>query len=199
MTEISGEAYVSTLSSDSGQGYGLDLGLGLQMPGGWTLGLVVDNLYTKINWAGNVEANEFRVTAADINVFNSDIATSVADTDTTYVGDPYSTTLPRRVRLGGSKQFGSLSVAMDYTQGFENRGTTSKTPQINAGVELWPTGHVQPRLGASNGGASGAGVSAGLGLRLGPWRIDLAAVSRGGLNPNKTKGVGFAAGSSLVF
>jgi hypothetical protein len=199
MTEISGEAFVSTLSSDSGQGMGVDLGLGLQTPGGWTFGLVMDNLYTKLTWSGNVEANEFRVTAADINVFNENIDSAVADTDTTFAGDPYETNLPRRVRLGASRVSGPAAWAVDYVQGFEDRGNASKSPQFNAGVEFWPTGHVQPRLGGTLGGAIGSGVSAGLGLRLGPWHLDLAAVSRGDINPNQTKGVGFAAGSSLMF
>jgi hypothetical protein len=199
MTEISGEAFVSTLSSDGGQGYGVDLGLGLQTPGGWTLGLVVDNIYTKMTWDGNVEANEFRVTASDINLMNEDLEASVADMDTTYAAGTYETTLPRRLRVGAANRFGPLALAVDYTQGFEDRGTTSTTPQFNAGLELWSTGFIQPRLGASTGGAVGTGVSAGLGLRLGPWRVDMAAVSRGGMSAGETKGVGFAAGSSLVF
>jgi hypothetical protein len=199
MTEISGEAFVSTLSSDSGQGFGVDLGLGLQTPGGWTLGLVLDNAYTQLNWEGNVEVNEFRVTAANINVMNEDLDSAVADTDTSFAGTGYTTELPRKLRMGAAKKFGSMAVAVDYTQGFEDRGTTSTSPQFNAGVELWSGGNFQPRLGASAGGAIGGGVSAGMGLRLGPWCIDLAAVSRGGLNPNQTKGVGFAAGSTLVF
>jgi hypothetical protein len=198
-TEIIGEAFVSTLSSDGGAGYGLDLGLALQTPAGWHLGLALDNLASSITWNGNVEANELRVSAADINMLNEDLDSAVADSDTTYSGDPYQTSLPRRMRLGAANQFGPLAVAADYIQGFENRGTTSTNPQLNVGVELWPTGNVQPRLGANTGGATGNGVSAGLGLRLGPWRIDMAAVSRGGLNPNNTKGVGFAAGSTLVF
>lgn len=199
ITEISGEAFVSTLSSDSGQGLGLDLGLALQTDGGWTFGAVMDNLYSRINWSGNVEANEFRVTAADLSVFNDNLDGAVANRDTSYTGAPYHTTLPRRVRLGVAKVSGSLSWAADYIQGFANRGTASATPQLNAGVEFRPTGQIQPRLGASFGGAIGSGVSAGLGLRFGPWRVDLAAVARGAVNPSQTKGVGFAAGSSLVF
>lgn len=199
MTEISGEAFVSTKSSDGGMGFGLDLGLGLQTTGGWTLGLVVDNLMTRINWDSHVETNEYRVTASAINVFNGDLDTAVADTDTAYSSLPYQTSLPRRLRLGAANRIGAMAVAVDYIQGFANRGTTSKTPQFNTGLEFWPTGNVQPRLGVSVGGANGAGVSAGLGFRFGPWCLDLAAVSRGGMSPSSTKGLGFAAGSSLIF
>lgn len=199
MTEISGEAYVSTLSSDGGRGFGVDIGLSLQTPGGWSFGLVMDNAYTRLNWNGNVEVNEFRVTADDINVMNDDLGAAVADTDTSFAGLAYQTELPRKLRLGAGRKFGSTAVAVDYIQGFDDRSAVSTTPQFNAGVEMWSGSNFQPRLGATTGGAIGLGVSAGLGLRVGPWCIDLAAVSRGGLNPNQTKGVGFAAGSTLLF
>jgi len=199
MEEISGEAFVSSRSAEGGQGYGLDLGFALQAPRGWTLGLVLDNLYTSINWNQNVEVQQFSVSANDVNMLADDLDAAVADTDTTFAGASYSTSLPRRVRLGAGNRLGSFQVSMDYIQGFENRGTTSTTPQFNAGTEWWLTGIVQPRFGISLGGAAGNGVSAGLGLRFGFWRIDLAAVSRSGLMPGDSKGVGLAVGTSLEF
>ncbi|MCP4292117.1 MAG: conjugal transfer protein TraF [bacterium] len=197
--EISGEAYVSTISSEGGQGYGLDFGLALQAPKGWTLGLSMENLYTNIDWNRNVQANDYRVNAADINALNEDLGEAVANSDTSYAAEGYSTTLPRQLRFGAANRFGSFDVAFDYVQGFENRGITSTTPHFHVGTEWWITGIVQPRFGLSVGGVAGTGASAGLGLKLGFWRVDLAAVSRGGLDPNKTKGVAFAMGSSLEF
>lgn len=199
MEEITGSAYVNTMSSDGGTGYGLDLGLALQAPGGWTVGLSMENLYSNINWDQNVETNEYRVEASDINALNDDFENSVVDSDTTYASEGYSTNLPMQMRLGSANRFGAFDVAFDYVQGFENRGVTSTTPRFHLGTEWWLTGIVQPRFGLSVGGVAGTGASAGLGLKLGFWRIDLAAVSRGGLNPNQTKGVGFAMGTSLEF
>jgi len=199
MTEISGEAFVSTLSSSGGQGYGLDLGLALEMAGGLSVGLVVDNLTTRIDWTGDVEANEFRVNADEINLLNSDLDAAVTDADTTYTGEGYTTHLPRRVRVGAAKAFGAFHVAMDYVQGLETRGTTSTNPLVNAGVEWHLVGALHPRFGASVGGAQGQGLSAGLGMKLGFWRLDLAAMTRSGLKTGDTKGVAFAAGSSLEF
>ena len=90
-------------------------------------------------------------------------------------------------------------MAFDYVQGFENRGVSSTTPRFHVGTEWWLTGMIQPRFGLAVGGVAGTGASAGLGLKLGFWRIDLAAVTKGGLDPNQTKGVAFAAGTSLEF
>lgn len=199
MDEISGQAYVSTISSEGGQGYGLDLGFALQAPKGWTLGLSMENLYTNMTWDKNVQYNEYRVDAAGINALNDDLDNAVVSTDTTYTGASYSTTLPRELRFGAANRFGAFDVAFDYVQGFENRGISSTTPRFHIGTEWWLTGMIQPRFGLSVGGVAGTGASAGLGLKLGFWRIDMAAVSRGGLDPNQTKGVAFAMGTSLEF
>lgn len=199
MDEIAGEAYVSTITSDGGQGYGVDLGLALQTGNGWNLGMSMENLYTTVTWDSNVEFNEYRVDASGINALNDDLDNAVVRSDTTYVAQSYTTTLPQQLRLGAANRFGAFDVAFDYVQGFENRGAASTTPRFHVGTEWWLTGIFQPRIGVSAGGLAGTGASAGLGLKLGYWRVDLAAVSRGELNPNQTKGLAFAMGTSLIF
>lgn len=199
MEEISGEAFVSTLSAKGGQGAGLDLGLAMQLHDSWTLGLALDNLYTDIRWNTDVEAHEFRIDAAEINLTNDNLDDSVADADTTLYGGEYSTSLPRIMRLGAANRFGSFDVAMDYVQGFETRGTASTTPQLNLGAEWGLCTYFMPRAGMRLGGAGGKSIAGGLGLGLGPWKVDLAAMTRGGLTGGTTKGVGFAAGTSLQF
>ncbi len=199
MDQISGEAMVATTSSDGGAGYAFDIGMALQAPGGWTLGLVMDNALSNMNWDSGVERQEYHVSAADLSLTNNDMDRSITDSDTTYAVAGYSTTLPRQLRLGAANRIGAFEVAMDYVQGFENRGLASTSPQFSLGTEWWLTGIVQPRFGISVGGKAGAGASAGLGMRLGFWRLDFAAVTRGGLNPYNTKGIGLAMGSSLEF
>jgi len=199
MDQISGEAMVATTSSDGGAGYAFDIGMALQAPGGWTLGLVLDNAFSNINWSSDVQRQEFHVTVADISLANENMDSAVTNSDTTFSAPGYSTTLPRQLRLGAANRFGAFNVAMDYIQGFENRGLSSTSPQFNLGTEWWLTGIVQPRFGVSVGGKAGTGVSAGLGLRVGFWRLDFAAVTRGGFNPSNTKGIGLALGTSLEF
>ncbi len=199
MTELSGEAYVATESSNGGQGYGLDLGIALQTIGGWHFGLAVDNVLGTINWNQNVERQEMRVTAADVNLLNGDLDAAVADADTTFKTDGYSTTLPRRARLGAAKQFGSFMVAADYVQGLENRGITSTHPLVNAGMEWQLTSYFQPRLGISTGGERGNSATVGVGIKAGPWRLDAAAISRNGMSVGGSKGIGVALGSMLQF
>ena len=104
-----------------------------------------------------------------------------------------------RMRLGGSRNFGSWQLAMDYVQDFQNQGQNATRPLFNVGLEWRLAGWLQPRFGASLGGRAARSVAGGLGLRLGFWQIDMAVVNRGGLAPQDTRGLGFAIGTSLEF
>ena len=199
LEEITGEASVTTLSSEGGRGYGLDLGLAMQTGGGWSFGLVADNLVTDLHWDKFTEINEFTLMAQDINLLNDDLDEALAEADTTYSALSYHTTLPRRLRLGASHQTGSWLMAMDYVQGLENGPGSSTTPQFNTGFELQALSFLQPRFGVCIGGACGTSLAGGLGLRLGFWRLDLAVANRGGLIPGNAKGLVFAAGTMLQF
>ncbi len=199
ISEIAGEAYVATESAQGGQGYGLDLGVALQTAGGWHFGLALDNVVATINWDRDVERREMRLDAADINLMNSDLDAAVSNADTTFAGTGYTTTLPRRARLGAARQFGSFLLAADYVQGFDDRGVTSTSPLVSTGMEWHVSSFFQPRLGLSTGGARGNSASAGVGIKAGPWRIDAAAVTRSGLSAGESKGVGVALGSVLEF
>jgi len=198
MSEITADAHVETMSAEGGRGYGVDVGLVLRTPGGVSVGLSLENAQSSIEWDRNVEYREYRLSAADINLLNSDLDAATTDADTVYTGDPYTTALPRSARLGASTKVGAFVVAADWVQGFEDRGLTSTNPRVLAGVE-WQLGFLQPRLGAATGGGLGNSASAGLGLKVGFWRLDAAAVTRGGMMAGSAKGVGVAIASSLVF
>jgi len=171
----------------------------LQTTGGWDFGLSVDNVLGTINWNGNVERREMRVTVADLNLMNGDLNAAVANADTTYETVGYSTSLPRRARLGAARQFGGFLVAADYVQGFAKRGVTSTRPLFNAGTEWHLSSYFQPRLGLATGGDRGSSATIGLGLKLGPWRLDAAAIARSGVTVGGSKGLGLALGSMLQF
>lgn len=199
LTEISGEAFVATQSSQGGQGFGLDLGLAYHTAGGWAFGLAFDNVLGQINWTEGLERQEMRVTANDVNLLNGDLDKAVADADTTFAGQSYTTHLPQRARLGAARKFGDFVIAADYIQGFADRGVTSTQPLLSTGVEWQLASFFTPRVGLSSGGERGNSASVGLGLKFGPWHIDAAAIARSGLTPGASKGVGVALGSVLQF
>lgn len=198
MTEITADAHVATMSAEGGRGYGVDVGLALRTPAGLSVGLTLENARSRIEWDRNVEVREYRLSAADINLLNSDLDAAVDDADSVYAGGAYTTELPRSARLGAAAKVGSIVVAADWVQGFTDSGLTSTDPRVLAGLE-WQLGFLKPRLGAATGGVPGNSASAGLGVHLGPWHLDAAAVTRGGFKVGDTKGLGVAVASSLVF
>lgn len=195
--EISGDASASAVTSDGGTGYALDLGLSLLTPGGWSFGLAMDNVTSSLTWDGTPERHVFSVSAADLNAGQDDFDTAVVDSDTSYAVATYNTTLPSRLRAGAAHDSGRLLLAADVVQGMRDGAGASTTPRLSVGMEWRPFGLLTPRAGFALGGAAGNAVSGGLGLNLTVLRLDLAVMSRGGFNPNDTRGLAFAAGVQL--
>jgi hypothetical protein len=116
MTDISGEAFVAATTAEGGAGYGVDLGMTWQAPGGWTVGAALDNAFSSLAWNGTVERTELRVTADGINAFADDLDDAVVDSDTTYAVAGYETSLPMRLRLGGAGVSGGLGLQLAFWQ-----------------------------------------------------------------------------------
>lgn len=199
MGGVAGDARASYVTATGGVGWAVDLGLTLQAPRGWTLGLACDNVSSAMDWDGDPERRIWTASADSLNASQEDFDALVADSDTTVAVSPYRTTLPRRLRLGASRACGPLLVALDVAQGLEDRAGTTTRTEFRSGLEWRPCGWLQPRAGAALGGEARRGASAGLGLRVGPWRLDVAAVNRGRFWPRDTKGLGIAAQTRLEF
>jgi len=195
--EISGDASATAVTSDGGTGYALDLGLSLLTPGGWSFGVAMDNVTSSLTWDGTPERHVFSVTAADLNAGQDDFDTAVVDSDTSFAVASYTTTLPSRLRAGAAHDSGRLLLAADVVQGTRDGAGASTTPRFSFGLEWRPFGLLTPRAGFALGGAAGNAISGGLGLNLTVLRLDLAVMSRGGFNPNDTRGLGFAVGMQL--
>lgn len=198
-SEISGEAFAAVVTADGGSGLGVDLGVAWQALNGWTYGLTLDNLVSKMTWSGQVERHEIRVTADDINALNDDLDNAVADTDTTYAVGNFGRGLPRLMRLGAARDLGTVLLAADYAQGFSDRAGASTTPQLNLGVEWRALGWLSPRGGMSLGGAPGFGLAGGMGIDLAWWSFDLAVLHRGGVPGRSPRGLGFGLSSQVHF
>ncbi len=195
MSSIDGEAYASAVVADGGEGYGLDLGLAWQKDG-LALGLVLDNAFSRLDWRGNVERTEYRVV---LDASATALDDALADSDTTYAVNGYSTELPRRLRLGGALDLGSVTLAADLVQGLEDRAGTSTAPLVRLGTEWRPLGALAARIGGATGGELGTAFTAGLGLKAGFWRLDVAALQHGGLGADSGKGLGVGASTRFVF
>lgn len=196
---VSGEAEAVWLTAEGGRGWAGDAGLMLQAPGGWTFGLAADNLAGGVTWDRGVERHVWSARADTLSLADDDLEARIADSDTSYAAGPYRTHLPRRLRLGASREAGPLLLAVDVARDLETRPATPGLTTVSAGLQWSLLSWLQPRVGASLGDPATRGGAVGLGLRLGPWRLDLAARSRGALWGADARGLALAAGSRLEF
>lgn len=199
LEQISGEARASYLTAAGGAGWAVDAGLALQAPRGWTFGLALDNAVSRLDWDRNCERHVWSARADTINATHENLDAQVAQADTSYGVAGYGTTLPARLRLGAAKRWERALLAVDVAQGLAERAGTTRRTQVAAGVEWRAAGWLRPRLGVAAGGGAGVSAAAGLGVAVGPWRLDLAAINRGRLLPGDAKGLGVACGTRLEF
>ncbi len=195
MSSIDGEAYVSAITAEGGQGYGMDVGVAWQR-GDLSLGLAMDNAWSRLDWTGTVERTVYSVA---LSASATSLDNALTDSDSTYAVDGYTTELPRRVRFGGAYDLGSLTLAGDCTMGLEDRAGTSTEPAFHLGAEWRPFGLLALRAGGMTGGSLDAAYAAGLGLRMGFWHVDVAAMQRGEASMDGGKGLGFGASTRFVF
>jgi hypothetical protein len=66
-------------------------------------------------------------------------------------------------------------------------------------MELRLASWFRPRLGLGYGGVAGRRAAAGLGLGLGPMRLDVAVANRGEWIPRDTRGLAVATGVGMEF
>jgi len=196
---VSGAASASYRTATGGSGYAVDLGLALQAPRGWTFGLALQNGLSSVNWDRDTERHIWSACGDSLSTATHDFDNAVADSDTSYAIGAYSTSLPQQLRLGAGNRIGRLAYAFDIIRDLGERSHSSSRTAINAGCEMALLSWLRPRLGIGVGGPSSARSSVGLGLAFGPCRWDFAVGNRGRIWPDDTRGLAFAAGSSLVF
>ncbi len=198
MDGVQGEANASMLMSQGGSGYAVDAGLALQLPRGWTLGLAVRNLSSRLNWDDKVERHVWSAVGEGITATTDDFESQITQSDTTYAAAAYVRTLPTVIRFGASNRFGPLLLGADVSRGLESRAGVSDNLALDIGMEWHLASWLLPRIGLGFGGEVRR-ASAGLGIGLGPVRWDLAVANRGQIIPGDTKGLAVASGLGLDF
>jgi len=195
---VFGKAEASYLTAEGGSGYAVDLGLTLQAPRGWVLGLAVDNVGSHLRWDSNVERHLWYAAGDSLTATTDDLDAHVDSGDSTVAAAPYTDSLTPVLRLGVSNRLGALLFDIDLHKGLRDVSGRSDDLDLSIGMEWELTGWLRPRWGVGFGG-DGNRSAAGLGLLLGPLRWDLAVANHGELVPDDTKGLAFASGVALRF
>jgi hypothetical protein len=174
------KANMGPFPTPAGTGLGFDLGIAATYNKVWRFSLSVTDI-GKINWDKNTAeySGNGGMTLTDLT--DSTQRQQLSDT-LKGKGKPtsgFSTDLPTALRLGASYNLkgvipGTLLVAMDYNQGFNNMPGNSKIPRFSLGADWAPLGWLNLRTGFSVGGNDGFGWAFGLGFDTGLLEFQLA-------------------------
>lgn len=195
--------------SSAGNGFGFDLGLTASMDQ-WNFSLAVTDIGS-ITWKNH--AAQF---TAKGDLFIDDF-TDQAQLDTlkermtgkaSPIGE-FSTSLASAFRFGASYYFadgedaipGTLLLALDYNQGFNDLPGNSKSPRFSIGAEWKPMDWIPfIRTGLSFGGADGFNWGIGLGFDTGLIEFNIATSDfQSFIAPNSAKIISIAMGSLIKF
>lgn len=195
---FAGQGNLTAQTATGGSGYSLDLGAVLDLGGGYTSGLTLENVYGTISWTRGTEEHRytfaFDTTAGDVTDENY-----VTSNDTTLDIASFSTALPPVMRAGLAWSGKKLSWALDYTQGLRSQWGASTTPRIGAGVEWTGLRLIPVRLGFATGGRNGTLFAFGSGLTLSAFHLDLAIQTGSSLSAYSTRGANLAVTTGLWF
>jgi len=183
----------------AGKGFAFDLGFA-GVKEGWRVGLSFINLINSIRWGKEVKEYElsFR-TLKPLTVASSNVDSLIDSSDSEREVTGLRRRLPVIMNLGASRRFGMFLVAMDYQQGFGEVAEISRRPRFALGVEFSGLKILPLRSGLSLGGETGAGSSAGFGLRLYPLNIDLGVDFPGKIWPFDSKGISISMAVGMAF
>ncbi len=197
-TGFAGAGNLLTRTAMGGRGYAADLGVAMNLSHGMVIGAKVSNVFSSMNW--NRDTKEFGYQ------FSFDTAT-VENLDEDYILSEeierdipsFTTSLPKQLTVGLAQNRGWLRYAVDWTQGFENRFSVSKNPEIAAGIELRLIGFLPLRAGVQTGGDDNTRFSGGAGIKLFGLYVDAAVVGGSSFSSKSSTGAHVALSTGFAF
>jgi hypothetical protein len=178
-----GKTKMSLFPTPAGNGFGVDLGLNASIGQKWNFALAVTDIGS-INWNKNtaVTYSSGQYTATDLFDKSQQDSLKNKFKGTSDSTGSFSTNLPTALRLGASYKFyfketfpGTLLVAMDINQGFNNMPGNSTKTRVSIGAEWKPMDWVPfIRTGFSFGGLTGFHWGLGLGIEAGVLEFNLS-------------------------
>ncbi len=189
--------------SPAGTGFGIDFGFAAKLDN-WTLSLSLTDL-GKINWNKNAaEFSSFGEIYFD-DISNKDQMDSLENiiTGDSKKIEKFSTGLPTTLRVGISYQFdegsvpGSLLLAFDYDQGFNDLPGNTKFPRVSLGAEWKPMDWIPYiRTGISYNTEFGINWGLGLGIDMKIIELNFATSDmQSFVAPNQSRQLSFSFGS----
>lgn len=206
-----GKSNMSAFPSPAGTGFGFDLGFSAEIFNNWSVSLAITDIGS-IKWDQNTALTTSTGQYTITDVTNKDQQDSIKNKfqGTSVPGGSFTTDLPTTLRLGAAHMFnfgengvfpGTLLVAMDINQGFNDEPGNSTKTRVSIGGE-WKAAHGAPllRTGFSFGGLLGFHWGLGLGIPAGPLEFNLATLDlQSFLKPDSAKHISVAFDSRWKF
>ena len=196
------------LTSEGGQGIGLDFGIAAKLNGRMSMGLSVINALAGISWYKNNKIYSYDFVVDGLIL--SELEDAQAEIDSMYtIKDvaetrKFVTVLPPEINLDFTWEFRPgkqrLYWTNSYRQGFKNELLSSTMPIFSTGIQ-W--NHMKSdwfvfRAGISGGGESLFSSAAGFSLAFSHYSFDLAVESKYGYGAS-SKGIGVAVGQKFYW
>ena len=174
------DASMGFFPKPAGTGVGFDLGVSASMDNKWIFSLSITDIGS-INWDKNTAqysgSGNFSVTdLTDKGQLDSIRDKMIGKGE--YING-FSTSLPTALRAGASYILndvvpGTMLLAFDYNQGFNDYPGNSKTPRFSIGADWTPFRWFNLRTGFTVGGNDGFGWAIGIGLDAGLVEFNFA-------------------------
>ena len=190
----------------AGTGFGIDLGLNASLNNTWQFAFSITDIGS-INWNQNTASTSStgQYTISDLQTASDSVKDKFKGVSDSTGG--FSTNLPTALRLGASYKFnslddfGTLLLAMDINQGFNDMPGNSTKTRVSIGAEWKPMDWVPYiRTGFSFGGLTGFHWGLGLGIDAGLLEFNLSTLDMQTLvAPNSGKYISVAFNSLWKF
>jgi hypothetical protein len=182
----SGEDF-SPFPAEAGSGWGFDLGVSGRVNDYLTVGVAVTDIGS-IGWTRHVE--EVRVDSSfvidDPTSESQQTAIENAMKGRSVYGEPFSTNLPTKLRVGAVVEmnsvpvireflFGEMDVAVDYNQGLYDVPGSTTRGRFSLGMEYRIVKFFPIRLGVAFGGEDRSNFAMGFGFHFGFMDLDFAS------------------------
>ena len=181
----------------AGTGLGIDFGLSASIGSKWNFGVAITDI-GNINWDKNaaITSSSGQFTATDLVQQSQRDSLKNKFKGTSDSTGSFSTSLPTALRLGAAYKFdfganswpGTLLVAMDINQGFNDVPGNSTKTRVSIGAEWKPMNWIPYlRTGFSFGGLTGFHWGLGLGIEAGVLEFNLSTLDMQSLVSNSGK------------
>ncbi len=209
-TDTTSNHNFSPFPTPAGTGIGIDFGLSASIEDTWRFAIAITDIGS-INWDKNTA-----ITTSSGQYTISDIADKSQQDSlkTKFKGQSdslssFSTSLPTALRIGAAYKFnfgegsfpGTLLLALDINQGFNDQPGNSKKTRVSIGAEWKPMNWIPYiRTGFSFGGLFGFHWAAGLGINAGVLEFNLGTTDlQSFVAPNTGKYISVALDSRWKF